>query len=427
MSRLTPGLIALDKGLNLQLPKISAPEGSILDSLNYEQVDFQGQRRIDGFARYDGFTVADILEYKVLVVDGFSGAFSPNSGDVLFTDAGLYAVVLATGTHETEDDSVAMHIVEISPLNAPVLNTVDSQAGQTFTELYPGKDEPDVSEQQYYENLVEYNNLLREKVGQLPGPIAGLHWFRDRLYAIASLSAVSLVGTSPIIYPTDTLTFDSDSTEYTVLASYVGSSTRIVFLKEDSGPIGLYDGQPVQRQGEDVGTVSESFELQFLKTDIASLFDSRTVAQAIADDSYVDDDPQFPAYGWRHIPTGWVVHFDNGNSLYGSLTAINQHPADTGASSSTPTAGDSGRPLSLTQKISGTNSSIPANVNGWKTSTFPTMYSLEALALKDVDNYTIYADMFVKWNATTGEVDAPGADGTGLIEYPATNTVEVEV
>lgn len=429
MSRLTPGLITLDKGLSLQVPKISAPEGSVLDSLNYEQVDFQGQKRIDGFTRYDGYQNGDLLEYKVLVVDSFSGEFSPVPGDALFTDAGLYALVLATATHDVEDDSVPMHIVEINPLNAPILGTVDGQAGQIYTELYLGKDETGVDAQQYYSNLVYYNNFLRTWVGELPGPIAGLHWFRDRLYAIASLPAISIDGTTPVIYPTNIITLDGGEAEYTVLASYIGDNTRVLFLKEDISNIGLYEGQTVYRYNGVslgvIGTIAAGFESSLIETDIASLFDSRTVAQAVADDDYVDDDPQFPAYGWRHIPTGWVIHFENGNSLYGSLTAINQHPADTGEASFTPTAGDTGRPLTLAQKVTSTNK--PTQVNGWKTSTFPTAYSLEALALQDVDDYTIYADMFVQWDGTTGVVSAPSADGTNLVEYAAGATVEVEV
>ena len=40
MSDLVPSVLPLDKGLDLQTAKIIAPPGSVLDSLNYEQVDF---------------------------------------------------------------------------------------------------------------------------------------------------------------------------------------------------------------------------------------------------------------------------------------------------------------------------------------------------------------------------------------------------
>ena len=66
MSRLQPSLMVLDKGLNLQAPKILAPEGSVLDSLNYEQVDYQGQKRIDGYARYDGSVLSAFDDFVVI-------------------------------------------------------------------------------------------------------------------------------------------------------------------------------------------------------------------------------------------------------------------------------------------------------------------------------------------------------------------------
>ena len=48
MSELVPSVLVLDKGLNLQTAKFIAPPGSVFDTLNYEQVDFQGHKRIDG-------------------------------------------------------------------------------------------------------------------------------------------------------------------------------------------------------------------------------------------------------------------------------------------------------------------------------------------------------------------------------------------
>lgn len=56
MSNLSPEIMVLDKGLDLMTPSIVAPKGTLLECLNYEQVDFIGLRRIDGFQRYDGRT-----------------------------------------------------------------------------------------------------------------------------------------------------------------------------------------------------------------------------------------------------------------------------------------------------------------------------------------------------------------------------------
>ena len=49
MSELVPSLIELSKGLDLQSPKLTAEAGSLLDALNYEQVDFQGKKELTAF------------------------------------------------------------------------------------------------------------------------------------------------------------------------------------------------------------------------------------------------------------------------------------------------------------------------------------------------------------------------------------------
>ena len=111
--------------------------------------------------------------------------------------------------------------------------------------------------------------------------------------------------------------------------------------------------------------------------------------------------------------------------MYGSLTSLNQNRQGVGVQGPTSIAGDSGKPLVLTQKVNISN--LPAQVNGWKTSTSPNVYSLEADALDNVDSVTIYADAYFSWDGTTGVVSAPGITGEGMIEYPATSTVVVDV
>ena len=66
-------------------------------------------------------------------------------------------------------------------------------------------------------------------------------------------------------------------------------------------------------------------------------------------------------------------------------------------------------------------------VNGWKSSDTPTTYALDPADVQQADSDYAYADAFVQWDGTTGAVTAPGSDGLGLVEYPANNTVEVDV
>jgi hypothetical protein len=129
----------------------------------------------------------------------------------------------------------------------------------------------------HYDNLLAFTEALRNRIEELPGPIAGLHWFRDRLYAVASTTAVSLSGTTPIIYPNDVLTLAG--TDYNVLDSFVLDNTRLVFLDALNPADWQVEGAAVTRGVDSVGTVANGFE--DLTTEIATFFESRSEAQVL--------------------------------------------------------------------------------------------------------------------------------------------------
>lgn len=355
MSDLTPSFITLNTGLDLQSPKIAAAPGTALDMLNYEQVDFQGQKRIDGYARYDGS--------RGSYIDDFLRVNEPGMGEVgsilHSEDGNPFAVVL--NSFEEYTDLAIINETKIKEL--------------TYSYSW-GRDAAQ-SPEDHYNLVLQYNTILRERTTELPGPVAGLHWFRDRLYAIASVPAVEATG----VYPNE---------------QWEGYDVLKV------------DGEKVYLGTSDiVGTES---------SDIASFFVSRNEAQALNE---LGDSVDF---GWRFAHQGWLVPFENGVSLYGSLAALNQNRQDVGVQGPSSIQGDSGRPLLLIQNIPTTNT--PAQVQGWKTSTFPNVYNLDSGALRDDDGTYIYADMHVKWSEDSNEVVALTDN---LVQYTASNTVVVEV
>ena len=333
MSRLNPSLLVLDKGLDLQTAKIVAPEGSVFDSLNYEQVDFQGQKRIDGYARYDGSPLSAIDDFY-LVENATLVEHPPYA--IAFNSDSLYGVWVG----EVTVDSVLYDAIAV----------ID------YTQLPDGMwgSESAMEVSDHYESLLLFNRYLRDRVEALPGPISGLHWFRDRLYAVVDI--------------------------------------------EDYTPV---DGR--------IDTAGN-----------ASLFESRTVQQVLDEDA-----PGPYDFGWKFVHQGWLVNFENGRALYGGLSAKNQNRENVGTQGPTPTDGVNGSPLILTQRVAITNGT--AQVNGWKSSDTPTTYVLDPTDVQSTDSQYAYADAFVQWNGTTGTVTAPGSDGVGLVEYPANNTVEVDV
>lgn len=332
MSRLAPNLLVLDKGLDLQTAKLVAAEGSVSDTLNYEQVDFQGQKRIDGYTRYDGSPLSAIDDF-FLVESATLVDFSPYT--LVFNDEKLLGVWLGN----VEIDSVAYDAIA-------VIDYTNLPYGQWGIDSGLTPDE-------HYDYLLNFNQFLRDKVEELPGPIIGLHWFRDRLYAVVDID------------------------------NYTPDDSRI----------------------DTIGN--------------ASLFESRSVQQVLDEDSGPYD------FGWKFVHQGWWVEFENGKVLYGDLTAKNQNRANVGIEGPTSISGTSGSPLILFQKIAITNGNT--QVNGWKSSDTPTSYILNPGDVSQLDDDYTYADAYVTWDGETGAVSAPGSNGVGLIEYAASNTINVEV
>lgn len=415
MSNLTPDMIGLDQGLNLQTAKILAPKGSVLDTLNYEQVDFQGQKRIDGFTRYDGSVLSALDEYLVITVVDATG-YTP--GSLLSTDKGLLGVLVSA-------DGTTLYVAIINEKLIPVIgqSLYTSIEGELLNEtevasVVRGVHAGDTPEE-HYQNLLAFNQFLRDRVETLPGPVAGLHWFRDRLHAIAGVTYVSLEGTDPQIFPTDVLTVDHEGATYaaTVLDSFILSNTRVVFLDTLYPQPWLEAGNQVERNGTPVGEIANGYEEYPIDRQIASIFEARSEEQVLAEAPPYD-------FGWRFIALGWKVYFEDGVTLYGGLPSINQNIEGIGTQGPTPTSGANGSPRTLFQKVSITNAR--SQVNGWKSSQSPENYNLTVANLDIQDNQYIYADAYVTWNGTTGVVSAPGANSTSvLVEYPATNTVEV--
>lgn len=426
MSELVPSLIPLDKGLNLQTAKLVAPAGSVLDTLNYEQVDFQGQKRIDGFVRYDGSLLAILDDFYRI---GFDTDFLGTVGDYVFKIG---------PTDDPEDwergDGLIGTVVNVneSTIDVAIIdyNNIPSEGDLVFGITGPTVDTPlevssvvlgvntDMSEDEHYAALLAYSDVLRERVEELPGNIIGLHWFRDRLYAVADVTAVSLDGITPVIYPNDQLNLLGGES-YTVLDSYVRDNTRLVFLSAlDPAPWHV-QGNEVFRDSISVGEVATGFEPFTPAEEFASFFESRTEYQAMTED---EGDPEDIDYGWRFVHQGWLVNFEEGLSLFGSLPSLNQNISDLGVQGPTTITAQNGMPMVLTQKVNLSDSTV--QVNGWKSSQTPETYELETDNLIDTDDDTIYADAYVSWNGTTSEVVGIT---TPLVEYPATNTIIVEL
>lgn len=419
MSNLNPDVLVLDKGLNLQSAKITAPTGSVLDGLNYEQVDFQGQKRIEGYARYDGSVLPAIDEYHVITL---TNPYAGTTTDLVATDEGLLGVVVAVSSNVISVVVINQNIIpEVGDTVYRIVAGVNSNAN-VVTAVATGTNTA-ADADTHYNNLLTYTAVLRARIEELPGPIIGLHWFRDRLYAVADVLTASIKGTTPEIFPNDVISAgNSPATVATVLSAITLDNTRVVFLSQPAES-GLWSiaGTLVSRSVlGDLGEIANGYQSFPVAVEVASIFESRSEAQVLAEDT-----PGSENFGWRFVHTGWSVLFENGVSGFGTLPSLNQNISGLGIQGPTSTAGNNGRPLILLQKVSITND--VAQVSGWKSSQTPTTFLLDPDNLTSVDGDTIYADAYLSWDGTTGAVTAPGVTTSVLTEYPATNTVEVDI
>lgn len=419
MSDLVPSIIPLNKGIDLQTPKITAEPGTVLSSLNYEQVDFQGQKRIDGFTRYDGNTPSAFDEYYALSISPLPSA---STLDLVFIDQSVFAVVV----DENDAGDIIIVIIndKIMPASGDTVQFLNRTTGvlsasHTLVSITDGTSRAAGDPDLHYNNLLSYHTVLRQNVEALPGPIAGLHWFRDRLYAVADVVAVSLKGTTPAIYPNDVLSNGVEGTK--VLDAFTLANTRLLFISSfDTAGLWQIEGTAITRDGVSVGTIANGFEAFPVSTEIASFFESRTEQQAIDEDGIAAAN-----YGWRFKDLGWRIRYEDGVSLYGSLPSLNQNIDGLGVQGPTSTAGNRGKPMALVQNVTIENEQV--QVNGWKSSQTPTTYDLDVDNVTDVDGSYIYADAFISWSADSSIVSSPGLTSNTLEARDATASVTIEI
>lgn len=406
MSDLTPSMLALDKGLDLQTAKMTTPPGSLLDTLNYEQVDFQGQKRIDGYARYDGTVLPAFDEYHVVdfTPAGCWVGFPEDRNTPLEVNGKMWATAIKNAN--LDGDSVYIEIINNALQVKPGDNiAVLGGAGiGTITAITPGKIYTPTPEA-HYEKLLELMSLVRPRITVLPEPVAGLHWFRDRLYAVAGIPKFG--GTAPEIWINRKVTIDDGAGHNYpgVVVDDDGASFTILTAYSPKAGDTLTDSLSGQQLilGSRVDSVAASF------------FESRTDEQA-----FTEDGGGSPG-GWIAKHNGWRVKYKRGIALYGELAALNQNRQNVGIQGPTSIDGTNGSPAILSQNAALTNG--PAQVNGWKSHDSPGAYVLDARDVQLDDTAYVYADAYVQWTTGTATVTTPGSDMAGLVEYPPTNSV----
>lgn len=238
-----PEAIALGLGLDLASPKIGAVKGSLLSCLNYELTDIVGMSRIDGYERYDGrisgandafyiieFTTSvtlangaligirdlsyatDTTEDFLLGLDNSGGILEVSNSDSLFEFQDSVGTSYPPGTIAAADVIIVGKVLSSISTTEYVMSITNYDlitVGGTLVDLAGINGNMIVKDTKSYTDwhkevlnspynfYIDYRAMtsnLRTAVKPLSG-VAGLHWFRDTLYAVAAKSDDPNVGT----------------------------------------------------------------------------------------------------------------------------------------------------------------------------------------------------------------------------------------
>lgn len=354
MSDLRASVIPLTQGLDLTTPKMLATPGTLIDCLNYEAVDEGGLARIAGYDRYSGNTDVSISKFYRITSSSSTSGFSP--GDIIASDdwesflgggsantpksanalRKYVGVVLATGGGGGDNylifapfdysiDFATTELLSVGKLNLTTGAIASGSVAVDVVELdrqYLGNGPT------YYNQLVAYQNTLRGFVADLPTVAVGLHWFGDRLYAVAGAIMLEFASAGVGVYsypsPGTPITSSGGSTGLVLESRETDGATPKVQLTILDYETGGWVGQSV------ASVIYDPFGSPTLPL-VQSVLGDPTIAhlwEAVPTLSELENGTPPFNLGWQPIFHGWTVNFTDGNRLAGYFNKVEKNPSN---------------------------------------------------------------------------------------------------
>ena len=453
----TDGII-LSEGLDLTTSNLQIDKGALRDCLNFEVIDRLGYQTVAGFDRYDGSISPDQPEFWVFPTTGGL----PDPGEVLISTSApfiRYGVVvgsLAVGSVEpgftfytvyarfNASDSIVSG-QDVSVVGVGVTPTYTATGDAVRYTGSAGQDGGDTAVE-IYDQFQDWNDVLRARVGALPGQPIGLHWFRDKAYAVADhIVAGFNSGGTVEIKPNDILrrsTFACRVLEVTLASgTWAGGDAAGTFLVQ---PILFFNGvsNAINR------TVPTSGDYELLNTvpvsgnwSSGSIVISSNIATARALTAS-DPSPSFAGLwradreqpsvgverGWTQLEPGWQLQYENGFSSSGDLREIERSITNNftfGTGDESGLSQDWFNGTTTNPVLEGTTQNSP----GWKDSNNPDDFAQDSVNVETEDNTTyLIGDIDFGFEVAgqpirTGDWKSRLADSTvPLIDLPTTGT-----
>jgi hypothetical protein len=332
----SPQTVALDGGLDFITPRLTAPPGSLTECFNFERTDRVGYTRISGYEPYDA-GLSPSLAYTnmvVLTVDESSAGPDDIRDPVWITpSAGEDAVVLGYLCIPPDDDGYIVVAItnyeeweKIQRVTPPNIYPQLSTAKGTYTISSVSSFDDFFETPASYNNAKEKANLRNAYFGPIsadvgyPGelsnveddtaPVIGLHWYKDRLYAIKDLAVLYFESGSEQVYANDEI--GKTEPELTVLDVQLesgawGDGDAAGFFLVNANPTddGSYS---IFRPGST--TLSDAFTLISAPSSVKAPWQAGMWVAS----SYQQSLDLSTTAGWSPVTLGYALDFENGTS-----------------------------------------------------------------------------------------------------------------
>lgn len=432
--QLEPDSIPLYGGLDFTTNKLQVDKGSLLDCLNYEVVDKLGYQEVSGFVRFDGRISPDQLEFFYFKYD--LPGFGPSVGEQFTVNSELIGVCVDTFSV----DAGANQLVVYARLNAdssvstgdtiiPVTSGSGSPAAVAVSDSAPYSNyTANLSSQDaegLYDRLATLNDELKDRITDLHSTPIGLHWYRDKLYAVVNEVQLAFNSGGTIEVMPNQIIWQAGVYAAKVLhvavtsGTWAGGNASGTMLIE---PLTFsYFGLPVYSGNTAVPT-SGNWDT------IDNVVDQNTVTANVCTGralTTTDPAPQYATlwrskpedeltsneavlgFGWERISPGWEVDFIDGFSDTGYFRKIersisNNFTYATGNTSTLPDGFQHGAVISnlVPSSVSAFSSAvgkISEGCTGWRDSTSgasPKAFAADTDAIATNDTDYIFGDVW---------------------------------
>jgi len=416
--------ITLNSGLDLVSSNLMVDKGALRDCENFEVVDRLGYQTVAGFDRFDGSLSPDQVEFWAF---SYTGLGSASPGEII-ADTGInpqtrFGVCVATRVvggvnwmiyaRYNSDAIVPSGRTLVPVVVGSVVPFTSSSTAVRYTES-PALTANSTAATTFQEYQA-WNAVLRSRIDALPSQPIGLHWYRDRLYAVTDHLVLGFnSGGTVVIKPNDIIITEDRSTfcarvlDVTLASgTWAGGDAAGTLLVK---PVTFWNG--VEDVFNPTVPVTGNFDLvDKVPAFLAVVNDIQLNALTARALTATDPAPSYAGLwrntdeptqgGWENIETGWKVKYEDGLDQFGQLTRITRSVDNnfTYQSDESDTSGLNGRAVTFFNGFSvpGEVSSVRAEGvrarPGWRDTSDLTTFATTQEALEDVDTRFLQADL----------------------------------